>query len=575
MATTTREAGTAARRTRRYRDLHEHIEALREAGLLVVVDRLINKDTEMHPLVRWQFRGGIPEEDRRAFLFTNITDSKGRKYDMPVLVCGLAGNRAIYSLGMGCPLEKLKETWIKAINHPIPPNVVGRGAPCQELIFEGTDLLNGHGLDALPVPISTPGWDNAPYTSSSHFITKDPETGIQNMGNYRGMIKAPNRMGMNPSIELRTGGFIHWELWKKRRQRMPVAVVVGCPPIVSFTAVQKLPERLDELHVSGGLAGEPLNVVKAKTVDLLVPAEAEVVIEGYVDTEYLEPEAPFGESHGHVNLQEYNGYLDVTCITRRKDAILTSWVSQVTPSESSAIKRPAYEARQIEHLRDHLGIKGVIHVATHEPLTSLHKLIIIQFERDVPRTEIWRAMYGVASLRRAEGKWIVAVNEDIDPDNADAVFWAMSYRCKPHRDVEVLKHKDEGHGPRSMIDHEDSAVLIDATLKETFPPVSLPKRKFMENAKKIWEELGLPRLAPQRPWFGYDLGEWNEDLEVMAQRAVRSEYWETGKIIAQRRRKDVKMNTEIRTLDEGNPGAGEKRKDEGSLTWDSLKDASR
>jgi 4-hydroxy-3-polyprenylbenzoate decarboxylase len=575
MATKTKEATAPSQPKRGYRDLHEHIEALREAGLLVVVDRLINKDTEMHPLVRWQFRGGIPEGDRKAFLFTNIADSKGRKFDIPVLVCGLAGNQAIYSMGMGCPLDKLKETWIKAINKPIAPNVLERGAPCQELIFEGTDLLNGHGLDDLPVPISSPGWDNAPYTSSSHFITKDPETGIQNMGNYRGMIKAPNRMGMNPSIELRTGGFIHWELWKKRKQKMPVAVVVGCPPIVSFTAVQKLPERLDELHVSGGLVGAPLNVVKAKTVDLLVPAEAEVVIEGYVDTEYLEPEAPFGESHGHVNLQEYNGYLDVTCITRRKNAVLTSWVSQVTPSESSAIKRPAYEARQIEHLRDHLGIKGVIHVATHEPLTSLHKLIIIQVERDVPRTEIWRAMYGVASLRRAEGKWIIAVNEDIDPDNTDAVFWAMSYRCKPHRDVEVLKHKDEGHGPRSMIDKEDAAVLIDATLKETFPPVSLPKRKFMEAAKKIWEELGLPRLTPQRPWFGYDLGEWNEDLEVMAQRAVRSEYWETGKIIAQRRRNDVNMNTEIRTLNEGNPGAGEGAKDKGTVTWDGLKDASK
>jgi 4-hydroxy-3-polyprenylbenzoate decarboxylase len=574
MATKTQEAVSSAKRQRAYRDLHEHIEALREAGLLYVVDRPINKDTEMHPLVRWQFRGGIPEAERKAFLFTNITDSKGRKYDMPVLVCGLAGNRAIYSLGMGCPLEKLKETWIRAINHPVPPVVVGQ-APCHELIFEGRDLLNGHGLDALPVPISTPGWDNAPYTSSSHFITKDPETGVQNMGNYRGMIKAPNRMGMNPSIELRTGGFIHWEKWKARKERMPCAVIVGCPPIVSFTAVQKVPERLDELHVSGGLAGAPLNVVKAKTVDLLVPAEAEVVIEGYIDTEYLEPEAPFGESHGHVNLQEYNGYLDVTCITRRKDAVLTSWVSQVTPSESSAIKRPAYEAAQIEHLRDHLGIKGVIHVATHEPLTSLHKLIVIQFERETPRTEIWRAMYGVASLRRAEGKWIVAVNEDIDPDNSDAIFWAMSYRCKPHRDVEMLRHKDEGHGPRSMIDHEDSAILIDATLKETFPPVSLPKRQFMENARKIWESLGLPKLQPQRPWFGYDLGEWNEDLEVMAQRAVRSEYWETGKIIAQRRRNDVRMNTEVRTLKEGNPGVGEGTKDKGSVTWDSLKDASR
>jgi 4-hydroxy-3-polyprenylbenzoate decarboxylase len=243
-----------------------------------------------------------------------------------------------------------------------------------------------------------------------------------------------------------------------------VAIVIGAPPVVSFTAVQKVPEKLDELAVSGGLAGGPLNVVKAKTVDLLVPAEAEVVVEGLVSTELLEPEAPFGESHGHVNLQEYNCFMDVTCITRRKDAVLTSWVSQVTPSESSAIKRPAYEAAQIEHLRDHLGIKGVLHVSTHEPLTSLHKLIIVVVERDIPRTEIWRALYGVASLRRAEGKWIIAVNEDIDPDNTDAVFWAMSYRSKPHRDVEILKHKDEGHGPRSLLDSEDAAVLIDATL---------------------------------------------------------------------------------------------------------------
>ena len=165
------------------------------------------------------------------------------------------------------------------------------------------------------------------------------------------------------------------------------------------------------------------------------------------------------------------------------------------------------------------------------------------------RTEIWRALYGIASLRRAEGKWVIAVNEDIDPDDTNAVFWAMSYRCKPHRDVEILKHKHEGHGPRSLIDAEDSAVLIDATLKETFPPVSLPKREFMEKAAEIWQELGLPTLKPEAPWFGYDLGEWNEELERMAELAVRSEYWETGKIYAQRRRKDVEMNTEVRTLD--------------------------
>ena len=132
----------------------------------------------------------------------------------------------------------------------------------------------------------------------------------------------------------------------------------------------------------------------------------------------------------------------------------------------------------------------------------------------------------------------------------------MSYRCKPHRDVEILKNKDEGHGPRSLQDSNDSAVLIDATLKETFPPVSLPKREYMEKAAVIWEELGLQKLRPKRPWYGYDMGEWNQDLEVMARRAVEGDFWKTGEVIAQRRRSDVSMNTEVRTLDEGTPGAG-------------------
>ena len=560
---------------RGYYDLHEHIERLRESGLLFTVDRQINKDTEMHPLVRWQYRGGVEEEDRKAWLFRDVSDSKGRKYDIPVLVGGLAANRAVYQLGMGCELNAIKETWIKALNNPVPPNEVGFDeAPCHDLVYTDEQLLNGFGVDQIPVPISSPGWDNAPYFAASHFITKDPHTGIQNMGNYRAMVKAPNRVGFNPSIELRTGGYMHWEEWKKLGKAMPCCIVVGAPPIVSFTAVQKVPEKYDEFEISGGLCGKPLNVVKAKTVDLLVPAEAEIVIEGYISTELLEPEAPFGESHGHVNLQEYNGYMDVTAVTRRKNAVMVSWISQVTPSESSAIKRPAYEAAQIEHLRDHLGIKGIKHVSTHEPLTSLHKLIVAVVERDIPRTEIWRALYGIASLRRAEGKWVIAVNEDIDPDDTDAVFWAMSYRCKPHRDVEILKNKDEGHGPRSLQDSNDSAVLIDATLKETFPPVSLPKREYMEKAAVIWEELGLQKLRPKRPWYGYDMGEWNQDLEVMARRAVEGDFWKTGEVIAQRRRSDVSMNTEVRTLDEGTPGAGELEKETGELKWDGLKDAS-
>ena len=548
--TKSRRANPAPERA--YPDLHEHLRALDKAGLLITVDRPINKDTEMHPLVRWQFRGGIAERDRKAFLFTNVTDSKGRKYDIPVAVGALAASREIYRIGMGCALDGINETWNRAVANPIKPRVVTK-APCHDIVIQGKELDKpGKGLDGIPVPISTPGWDNAPYTTLSQYITRDPDTGVQNMGIYRGQVKAPRRLGMNPSLELRPGIYVHWEKMKARGKKLPAAVILGAPPCIAFTSAQKLPETMDELHVAGGLAGGPINVVRAKTVDLLVPAEAEIVIEGYIDTEYLEPEAPFGESHGHVNLQEFNAFMEVTCITRRRDAILTSIISQVTPSESSLIKRVALEPMFLNHLQNVLGIQGVKRVSMHEPLTNLRKVLVLIMSPGMPTTEIWRALYGAAALHRAAGKYVIAVNEDIDPDNADALFWAMSYRANPDLDLQILRHKDQGHGPRSKRNAgQDASVLIDATLKEKFPPVSLPKREYMERARVIWEELGLPKLKPESPWFGYSLGEWPEEFEQAAELAVRGDYFETGKRIAKQRRSDVKMNTEVRDVKEG------------------------
>src|SRR4029079_1728270 len=168
----------------------------------------------------------------------------------------------------------------------------------------------------------------------------------------------------------------------------------GCPPAVAYTSVQKVAEDTDELAIAGGLVGSPIRVTPAKTVDLLVPAEAEWVIEGYIDTEYLEPEAPFGESHGYVNLSEYNAFMDVTAITRRRNPVLTSFISQVTPSESSCIKRVALEPMLLNHLTRALGIQGIQRVSMHEPLTSVTALIIIVVDRKMPETEVWRALYG-------------------------------------------------------------------------------------------------------------------------------------------------------------------------------------
>ena len=542
---------------RGYPDLHDHLRTLEARGLLIRIRHPIDKDTELHPLVRWQFRGGIPEPERKAFLFENVVDGGGHRYEIPVVVGALAANREIYRLGMNdCPLAEINARWTRAIANPVAPRVVDLGA-CQELVLEGDALDQPYrGLDGLPVPISTPGWDVAPYLSAAHFVSRDPDSGVQNVGTYRGQIKDRRRLGMNPSLELRPGIYTHWQKYRTRGEPLPCAVVVGAPPVVSFAAVQKVPEALDELAVAGGLVEAPLHVVRARTVDLLVPAEAEIVIEGFIDTQWLEPEAPFGESHGHVNLQEYNAFMQVTAITCRRDAIFVSIISQVTPSESSLIKRVAYETLFLDHLQNTLAIRGVKSVSMHEPLTNLRKVVVVQFESGVPQTEVWRALYGVSSLQRPVGKFIIAVDEDIDPNNTDALLWALSYRMKPHLDMQLVPHKDPGHGPHSDIGGpDDSALLFNATLKHAFPPVSLPRREYMEHARELWNELGLRPLKPEAPWYGYSLGDWPEQFERDATLAVQGRYWEVGQRLAQQRRNDVPMNTEVR---QAPPGPGSK-----------------
>jgi 4-hydroxy-3-polyprenylbenzoate decarboxylase len=222
----------------------------------------------------------------------------------------------------------------------------------------------------------------------------------------------------------------------------------------------------------------------------------------------------------------------------------------MAPSEVSVMRRPGQEFIFLNHLRNVLSIKGVTRVYSHEPLTGGYKTFIVQFERGVSDTEVWRALHGVATLQRASGKIVIAINEDIDPRNSDALLWAIAFRSKPHLDVQIVPHRDAGHGPRDILrGSEDSTLLINATLRHEFPPLSLPKQEFMERAREIWEEkLGLQKLKPEMPWYGYSLGAWTEELEHQAQLAVKGDYWETGRSFAQRRRRDVAMNTDVREV---------------------------
>jgi UbiD family decarboxylase len=531
-------------------DFQAHLAALEAQGLLVRVDRPINKDTELHPLVRWQFQGGLKEDARRAFLFTNVVDSSGRRYDIPVAVGALAASPQIYAVGMGRPVAEIEAAWVNAIAHPIPPVSV-TSPPCQAVVIKGEDLRGaGKGLASLPVPISTPGFDAAPYLTATLCVTRDPDSGIQNMGTYRGALKATDRLGVRMAARVGgAGGYLHWKKHNKRGEPLPCAIVIGCAPVAMFTGGMKLAIDLDEMAVAGGLAGSPIRMAKAVTVDLNVPADAEIVIEGLIDPDLLEPEGPFGESHGHVALEDFNLSMRVTAITHRTSPVFVSIISQVTPSESSVLKKVAMEPLFFTHLREHLSIKGVRRVVLHEPLSNLRKVIFVQYAQGTPRTEVWRGLHGASTLLADCGKICIAVSEDIDPTNTDAVFWSLAYRSNPIDDVHIAPHRSAGHGPKSGPRSEESTILIDATLKGVAPPLALPGREFMEHAKTIWQELGLPALAPQPPWHGYSLGDWSDNWDVYAQRAVAGKWEQSGAETLARRRGGLTPETPVREVE--------------------------
>ena len=123
-------------------------------------------------------------------------------------------------------------------------------------------------------------------------------------------------------------------------------------------------------------------------------------------------------------------------------------------------------------------------------------------------------------MRADCGKICIAVSDDIDPTNTNAVLWSIAYRSNPAEDVHIVPHRSGGHGPKSGRRQDDASLLVDATLKQTFPPLALPARAFMERARGIWEELGLAALKPQPPWHGYSLGDWDTAWDEYARRAV-------------------------------------------------------
>ncbi len=522
-----------------YRDLRDYIQALEQKGKLVRMKRLINKDTELHPVVRWQFRG-LPEEQRKAFFFENVVDVKGKKYDIPVLVAAHAASREIYALGMGCQPAEIMTKWADAELHPVEPVTVATG-PILEEVHKGDRLMEHGCLEEFPVPISTPGFDNAPYLTAANWVTRDPTSRIPNLGNYRAMIKSPARLGVcaTPSNHIRE----HWERCRAKGIPLEAAIVIGSSPNIGYVATAKLPYDINEYRIAGGIAGAPVELVKCQTVDLEVPANSQILIEGIIPTDAMEREAPFGEYPGYMGTEMLNPFMNVTCIMHRKNPIYNAFISQFPPSESSKLRGIAAESVLFKFLKHDCNIPGLVDVSIHES-SGANLYIVIALRKTHP-SQAWQALNGAAAFIATGGKIIIAVDHDIDPRDADSVNWALSFRMQPHRDTRITQGKAPGIDPSAdpLSDPDSrssglsgaSAMLIDATLKWPSPPISLPAKEFMDRGRQIWEEEDLPTLNPRVPWFGYSLGHWTAENEEEARLALQGKHYVTGEKLAKRR----------------------------------------
>jgi 4-hydroxy-3-polyprenylbenzoate decarboxylase len=526
---------------RYYTDLREYLTVLEERGKLLRVPQPIDKDTELHPLVRLQFRG-LPEAERRAFLFEQVVDSLGRRFDIPVVLGCMAASREIYALGMQVDdASQITDRWVDAQANFIPPVRIASG-PVHEHVHTGADLARIGGVGMLPVPISTPGFDNAPYTSASHWLSRDPDTGRYNLGNYRGQIKAPLRLGCDAGRP--QDMWAHWEKYRDRGEPMPAALIMGVSPNLSYCAAAKLPPDVDEYHVAGGIARAPVELVHCKTIDLEVPANAEIVVEGIIPPDMLEFEGPFGEFPGYMATTEMTLFVNVTAITHRHNPIYQAFISQFPPSESSMIRGVALENVLLKFFRVDQGMDNVQQVAVHES-TGSWGLTVVQVKDPQPGQvarmfDTWPP--------RSYAKTMIVVDDDIDPRDADSVNWALAFRYQPARDVRIGPMYEmvldnsiaspADRGPRNRpkgMETRASCMMIDATRKWPYPPTSLPKREYMERALELWQAAGLSPLSLKAPWHGVNLGYWPEEREEEARLAVTGRYYETGEKFAQRR----------------------------------------
>jgi len=274
---------------------------------------------------------------------------------------------------------------------------------------------------------------------------------------------------------------VHWNKCFKKGIKLEVAIVIGCIPSVHYASAAAPPYGVDELAVAGGIAGEPVQLVKCQEIGLEVPATAEIVIEGVISNEYTEQQLAFGDYPGYLEPERTRPVMDVLCITHRKDPIFAAQVMGYPPYDGIALSCMGFEFGLYKHLKYHSYVPGFLDV--HFPqYGGGNNYCIIQMSKTNP-WDPWQALHALMSYEPGLGKIAIVVDEDINPRDPEAINWALSFRMQPHRDIKIVTDRAGKLDPSAFrpelsmkerelsSPHGASAMLIDATLKWPYMPV--------------------------------------------------------------------------------------------------------
>ncbi|MFC4350640.1 UbiD family decarboxylase [Fodinicurvata halophila] len=492
-----------------YKSLRDFMDRLESKGDLRRVRHPVSPVLEMTEIQTRLLAEGGP-----AVLFENVRGADEHAYDMPVLV-NLFGTVERVALGMDRTPEELREVGetLAFLRQPEPPGGFREAfemmpllrsvmamkprtlsrAPCQEVVQEGADI----DLDALPIQTCWPG-EPAPLITWPLVVTRGPGKAREddfNLGIYR-MQKLDGKRTLMRWLKHR-GGAQHHQRWgQEKKDPLPAAAVLGADPGTILAAVTPVPDTLSEYQFAGLLRGQKVELVDCKTVPLKVPAEAEIVLEGYVSLEEYEDEGPYGDHTGYYNSVESFPVFNITAITRRRDPIYLSTFTGRPPDEPSILGEALNEVfiplvrQQFPEITDFWL----------PPEGCSYRIAVVSMKKAYPG-HAKRVMMAVWSYLRQfmYTKFVIVVDDSINARDWKDVMWAVSTRMDPARDMTIVENTPIDYldfaSPESGL---GSKVGLDATDKwppETHREWGTELRMDPDVVKRIdeiWDELDLP-----------------------------------------------------------------------------------